>query len=192
MALENRWAEGDLQRHPTLARELVTSKVDVIVVAGTAAARAAADATKTIPIVITAIGDPVAAGLVRSLARPGGNLTGMAWQAADLVTKQLQLLREVVPSANRMAVLAHAANPRARTSVETAARVIGVRADVVEVHAPSAIPAAFDTIVRSNAPMLVVLPSPMFFVERRRLAGWRSDIESPRSTRSESTSTTAA
>ena len=99
--IEYRWAEGDLGRHPRLVAELVALKVDVIVLAGTAAARAAVHATRTIPIVASALGDPVAAGLVRSLAKPGGNLTGLAWQASDLVTKQLQLLQETVPRATQ-------------------------------------------------------------------------------------------
>jgi oligopeptide/dipeptide ABC transporter ATP-binding protein len=87
--------------------------VDIIVLAGTAAARAAVQATRAIPVVAAVLGDPVPNGLVRSLAKPGGNLTGLAWQASDLVTKQLQLLQETVPRATRVAALAHVANPAA-------------------------------------------------------------------------------
>jgi putative ABC transport system substrate-binding protein len=170
IVLETRWAEGDMSRHPRLARELVALPVDVIVLAGTAAARAATQATRRIPIVATVVGDPVASGLVSSLARPGGNLTGLAWQASDLATKQLQLLQEIVPATERVAVLAHAANRSPRVAAEAAARTLGMKLDVVEVDAPSAIPAAFETVQRSGARMLLVLPSPMFFVERRRLS----------------------
>jgi putative ABC transport system substrate-binding protein len=170
LTMEVRWAEGDLRRHPQLTRDLVAREVDVIVVAGTAAARAATEATRTIPIVVTAVGDPVAAGLVSSLARPGGNLTGLAWQASDLVTKQLQLLQEISPADDRLAVLAHASNPSgARAAVEGAARTLGLKFDVFDVDAPAAISAAFERIQRSRATMLLVLPSPMFFAERRRL-----------------------
>jgi putative tryptophan/tyrosine transport system substrate-binding protein len=115
------------------------------------------------------VGDPVAAGLVSSLARPGGNLTGLAWQASDLVTKQLQLLQEISPVDDRLAVLAHASNPTARAAVEGAARTLGLKFDVIDVDAPAAISAAFERIRRSRATMLLVLPSPMFFAERRRL-----------------------
>jgi ABC-type uncharacterized transport system substrate-binding protein len=168
--MESRWAEGDLRRHPGLTRELVSLHVDVIVLAGTAAARAALQATRTIPIVATVLGDPVAAGLVSSLARPGGNLTGLAWQASDLVTKQLQLLQEIEPGAERLAVLAHAANPSSREAVETAARILGLKLDVISIAAPAEIPGALDELVRRRAKMLLVLPSPMFFAERRRLS----------------------
>jgi putative tryptophan/tyrosine transport system substrate-binding protein len=169
VTMEVRWAEGDLRRHPQLTRDLVAREVDVIVLAGTAAARAATEATRTIPIVVTAVGDPVTAGLVSSLARPGGNLTGLAWQASDLVTKQLQLLQEISPVDDRLAVLAHASNPSARAAVEGAARTLGLKFDVIDIDAPAAISAAFERIQRSRATMLLVLPSPMFFAERRRL-----------------------
>ena len=125
IALETRWADGDLRRHPDLTRELVALPVDAIVIAGTAAARAATQATRTIPIVATVLGDPVVSGLVSSLARPGGNLTGLVWQASDLVTKQLQLLQEIVPATERVAVLAHAANRPPRLAAEAAAKPSG-------------------------------------------------------------------
>ena len=125
--IEYRWAEGDLRRHPRLTAELAALKVDVMVLTGTAAARAAVQATRTIPVVVAVVGDPVANGLVRSLAKPGGNLTGLAWQASDLVTKQLQLLQETVPRATRVAALGHAANPGLRKPMETAARSLACR-----------------------------------------------------------------
>jgi len=168
--IEYRWAEGDLGRHPRLAAELVALKVDVIVLAGTAAARAAVQATRTIPVVAAVIGDPVPNGLVRSLAKPGGNLTGLAWQASDLVTKQLQLLRETVPRATRVGALGHAAIPGVRRAAEGAARSIGVQVHIIDIEAPAEIPGVFEAMQRRGAETLIVLPSPMFYAERRRLA----------------------
>jgi len=169
--IEYRWAEGDLGRHPRLAADLVALKVDVIVLAGTSAARAAVHATRTIPIVASVLGDPVAAGLVRSLAKPGGNLTGLAWQAGDLVTKQLQLLQETVPRATRVAALGHAAtNSVVRKATEAAARSLGVQVDMIDIDVPGDIPGVFEAMRRRGAEALIVLPSPMFYAERRRLA----------------------
>jgi putative tryptophan/tyrosine transport system substrate-binding protein len=165
-----RWAEGDLGRSPQLVAELVALNVDMIVLAGTVAARAALQATRTIPIVITIVGDPVAGGLVTSLAKPGGNLTGLAWEANDLATKQLQLLLEAVPQTTRVAALGHSANPTARTAAEAAARSLGVKLDVINIGLPADIPAAFEAAKRGRPGALIVLPSPMFYGERRRLA----------------------
>jgi putative ABC transport system substrate-binding protein len=168
--IEYRWAEGDLGRHPRLAAELVALKVDVIVLAGTAAARAAVQATRTIPVVAAVIGDPVPSGLVRSLSKPGGNLTGLAWQASDLVTKQLQLLQETVPRATRVGALGHAAIPGVRRAAEGAARSLGVQVHIIDIEAPAEIPGVFEAMQRRGAEALIVLPSPMFYAERRRLA----------------------
>ena len=170
ISIEYRWAEGDMGRHPRLAAELVALKAEVIVLAGTAAARAALQATQTIPIVATIVGDPVAAGLVKSLAKPGGNFTGIAWQSSDLVTKQLQLLQEMAPTATRFAALGHSAAPTARTAAETTARLLGVKLEVFEIGVPADVPTAFKAIERGRAEALIVLPSPMFYSERRRVA----------------------
>jgi ABC-type uncharacterized transport system substrate-binding protein len=120
--------------------------------------------------VASIVGDPVANGLVRSLARPGGNLTGLAWQASDLVTKQLQLLQEAVPRATRVAALGHAATPGLRKPMEAAARSLGVHIHIIDVEVPADIPGVFEAIRRKGAEALIVLPSPMFYAERRRLA----------------------
>jgi putative ABC transport system substrate-binding protein len=170
IAIEYRWAEGDMGRHPRLVAGLVALKAEIIVLAGTAAARAALQATQTIPIVAAVVGDPVAAGLVRSLAKPGGNLTGIAWQSSELVTKQLQLLQEVAPTATRFAALGHSAVPTARTAVETTARSLGLKLEVFEIGVPADVPTAFKAIERGRAEALIVLPSPMFYSERRRVA----------------------
>jgi putative ABC transport system substrate-binding protein len=107
VAIEYRWADGHFDRLPALAADLVKALVDVIVVAGPAGVRAALQATRTVPIVAAIMGDPVVAGFVTSFARPGGNVTGSAVQFEDLVTKQLQLLKETVPKAARVAILHH-------------------------------------------------------------------------------------
>ena len=111
IAIESRWAEGKDDRFPALAADLVRSKVDVIVAGSGAATQAAQEATRTIPIVMSLVNDPLGSGLVPSLAHPGGNVTGISLMAPDLVGKQLQLLREMVPNVSRMALLRNPTNP---------------------------------------------------------------------------------
>jgi putative tryptophan/tyrosine transport system substrate-binding protein len=111
IAIEYRWAEGRLERFAQIAAEFVRLKVDLIFTHGTAPALAAKQATSFIPIVFAAMADPIGNGLVASLARPGGNLTGLSNQAADLTSKRIELLREVVPGLRRMAILANVDNP---------------------------------------------------------------------------------
>jgi putative ABC transport system substrate-binding protein len=169
VSIEYRWADGDLGRHPRLTAELVARKVDVLVLSGVVAARAALQATRTIPIVEAAVGDPVERGLALSLAKPGRNLTGLAWQSGDLVTKQLQLLREALPRATRMVALRHAVGTPSRMVLQGAARSLGVNLDVIDVGVPADIPGAFGSARRARAEALVVVPSPLFYSERRRL-----------------------
>lgn len=130
IAIEFRWAEGQYDRLPGLAAELVRLKVNVIVTPSTPATRGAKQATETIPIVMTSSGDPVASGLVASLARPGGNITGMSTMTPELVGKQLEMLKEVVPKVSRVALLGNPANPFYAQQVreaQDAARALGVR-----------------------------------------------------------------
>ncbi len=149
IVFEERWAEGKAERLPSLAAELVGRKVDVIVAGGTLAPLAAMRATKTIPIVLGAAGAPVETGLVSSLAKPGGNVTGLSNLSADLTAKRLQLLKEVVPGVTREAVLWNAANPVAAVvmrETEAAARRLGLPVQSLEVRGPDdfekALPAA--------------------------------------------------
>ncbi len=111
ITIESRWAEGKDDRYPTIAADLVRLKVDVIVAVGGAASKAAQQATRTIPIVMSLVNDPVGSGLVPSLARPGGNVTGISLMAPDLVGKQLGVLKEMVPKVSRLALLRNPANP---------------------------------------------------------------------------------
>jgi|SRR5262245_14706848 len=160
IALEPRWAEGSYEGYPTLAADLVRLQVDVIVAVGGAATQATQQATRTIPIVMSVVIDPVGSGLVPSLARPGGNVTGLSMMAPDLVGKQLELLKEVVPNVSRVALLWNPANPGSAPQVreaEAAARALGVQLHTLEVRVPQEIDSAFAEMSKERAGALVVL-----------------------------------
>jgi putative ABC transport system substrate-binding protein len=173
--IEYRDAEGKLERLPALAAELVALKVDVVVASGTPAALAAKQATRTVPIVFAGVADPVASGLVTTLARPGGNITGLSGQASELVGKCLELLKKAVPGVSRVAVLWQPGRLGGRTdtdmlkAAEVAARALGVRVQFVEARGPEDIDRAFSEMTRARAGALSVLPMGMFLSERRRL-----------------------
>ncbi|HEY3066058.1 MAG TPA: ABC transporter substrate-binding protein [Methylomirabilota bacterium] len=170
LVIEARWGEGQLDRLPALAAELVNAKVDVIVTAAAPAARAARDATKTVPIVMVDPGDPVGAGLVASLAKPGGNITGLSSATPDVVGKQVQVLKEAIPSLANLAFVSNAAVPAgaiALKEVETAARSIGARVHVVGVRDPGEFESVAGIVKDHTA--LVVFPDPLTFTHRRRL-----------------------
>jgi putative ABC transport system substrate-binding protein len=174
--IEYRDAEGKYERFPALAAELVALKVDVIVAAGsTPAALAAKQATRTLPIVFIAVGDPVQSGLVNSLARPGGNVTGSSNLVAELVGKCLEQLKQAVPGVSRVAVLWQPGALGERTDrnmlkgAEVAARTLGVRLQFVEALAPEDFDRALSDMTKARADALTVLPSSMFNSERRRL-----------------------
>jgi putative ABC transport system substrate-binding protein len=175
VVIEYRDAEGKLERLPALAAELVALKVDVIVAPGTLHALAAKQATRTLPIVFGAVADPVASGLVTSLARPGGNVTGLSLLAPELVGKCLELLKQAVPGVSRAAVLWHPGGLPERTEkdmltgAEVAARALGVRLQFVEARGPADFDRAFSDMTRARAGALTVLTSTMFLIERRRL-----------------------
>jgi putative ABC transport system substrate-binding protein len=173
IAIEPRWAEGQYDRYPALAADLVRSKVDVIVAQGGTATQAAQQATRTIPIVMMFVIDPVGIGLVASLARPGGNLTGTSFMGPDLVGKQLQLLKEVVPNVSRVALLLHPANPGSAPilrEAEAAARNLGVRLQTLEARSPQEIDSAFAAMTRERAGALLIFPDPFFGIQRRQIA----------------------
>ncbi len=172
--LSTDFAEGRVERLPDLATELVRLKVDVIVTfgGGVPPAQAAQRATKAIPIIATGVTDPVAAGLVASLARPGGNITGPAIISHELVGKELELLREIVPRVSRVAILWNPANPgnaHQLRAAEAAAPALGVRLQRVEVRAPGEIDRAFAAMTRERVGALLVLLDAIFYDQRARI-----------------------
>jgi ABC-type uncharacterized transport system substrate-binding protein len=173
LVVEYRAAAGQYEQFPALAAELVRLKVDVLLTGATSAALAAKDATTTIPIVLAAIGDPVGSGLVASLARPGGNVTGLSVMTTDLVGKQLELLKDVHPAVSRVALLCNPANPSHALMVreaDVAAQALGVQLHRVEARGPEAFDSAFAALTGAHAGALLVLGDPMFLQHRSRLA----------------------
>jgi putative ABC transport system substrate-binding protein len=175
IVIEYRSADGKIERLPGLATELVGLRVDLIVAQATPAGRAAQQATTTIPIVVTAMGDPVRDGLVASLARPGGNITGTTFLGPELVPKRLSFLRELLPTISRVAVLWHPgafSEPTIRemlNEVAQAARRLGVQLQLVEVRSADEFDHAFTTMVGARAEALFQFPSTLLFNERRRI-----------------------
>jgi putative ABC transport system substrate-binding protein len=174
VAIEYRWAETQLDRLPALAAELVSRRVAVVVsVEGPPVVFAAKTATTTIPIVFVISDDPVRLGLVASLARPGGNLTGINFVSNELVAKRLELLRELVPGAARVAVLVNPANTANTETtlrdVEPAARAVGFQIQVLNADTSREIDAAFATIVRDRPDALFSASSPYFTSRRIQL-----------------------
>jgi len=180
VVLEYRWAEGHPERLPALARDLVALKVDVIMTAGSVPIRAAKGATSTIPIVFVVLSDPVAAGLVQSLARPGGNVTGWASQFEDLITKQPQLMKEALPSLSRLVLLARAESSAEFVSrAEGAARGLGLSVRSLRVGALDEYENAFKTAQRERAGAIQVLPSPIFGAQHRTLVALAAKYRLP-------------
>jgi putative tryptophan/tyrosine transport system substrate-binding protein len=171
IAIEYRWTEGSYERAATFAAELVGLKVDVIVTSGTPIIVAAKRATAIVPIVFAAAADPLGGGLVASLARPGGNVTGLSLQSSDLVGKRLELLREVVPRLNRLAVMASAGSPAAMwemDEVQTAARTLGLETATFEIRRTEDFAVAFETM-KSYAQGLYVATDPLMTAHQVRI-----------------------
>jgi putative tryptophan/tyrosine transport system substrate-binding protein len=176
VAIEYLWAEGHYDRLPALAADLVGRKVDLIVAGGTTAVLAAKNATSTIPIVFNAA-DPVEFGLVASLARPGGNLTGVSMMNAELMAKRVELLSELVPHARVIALLVNSNNPgaeRIMREVPEAARAKGAQLQILKAGTESEIDAAFATLVQLHAGALVVQADPLFGRRREQLVALAS------------------
>jgi putative ABC transport system substrate-binding protein len=183
VVIEYRWAEGQYERFPDLIAELIRAQVEVIVTAGTPAALAVKRATTTTPLVMIAVGDPVGTGLIASLARPGGNVTGLTSIAADLEGKRLELLREVLPKLAHVAVLWNPASPFqvvAEREVRAAAHVLQLRIQSVGVQTAATLDQALETMARERPGALVVLADRLFlhnrapimaFASRHRLPG---------------------
>jgi putative ABC transport system substrate-binding protein len=174
VAIEYRWAENQIDQLPALASELVHRRVAVIATGGgVASVLATKAATLTIPIVFLVGGDPVSLGLVASLARPGGNLTGINFFTAELAAKRLELLRELVPAAVRVAVLVNPSNATTTEStlrdVEAAARAVGLQIQIFNASTSREIDAAFATLVRENPDALFVAGDAFFSSRRMQL-----------------------
>ena len=168
---EIRWADNKLDRLPALAAELVRVKSDVIVTGGPQAVRALREATGTIPIVMGRMDDVVEHGLVSSLARPGGNITGLSFQTGELAGKWLDLLKEVLPKLSRAAALWDSSSTAGQLrTVEEAAHSMGLQLEVPKVLGSNALDRAFDGITKRRAEALVILGSPIFTAQRARLA----------------------
>jgi putative tryptophan/tyrosine transport system substrate-binding protein len=173
VTIEFRWAEGRMDRLSPLAAELVALKVDVIVVGTTPAIKAVAEKTKTIPIVMTVVADPVADGLVQSLGRPGGNVTGLTIISPELSGKRIELLKEAVPRLARLAVLWNPANPTHASALresQATAKALGLQALPVAVRAAADVDGAFATIARERATALFVLDDAILFIERQLIS----------------------
>jgi len=167
-----RFAKGNIDRLDALAAELVGLKVDVIVAVSQPAVQAAQHATKTIPIVMYGVGDPVATRLVASLTRPGGNITGLSQLSPELSAKRLALLKEAVPAASRIAVLSNPTNPSNAPQIKDisgAARTLGVSLQVLEIRSAEDLDRAFQAAARERTNALVTLDDLLIFTERDRI-----------------------
>jgi putative tryptophan/tyrosine transport system substrate-binding protein len=179
---EYRWADGKLERLPGLASELVRLKMDVIVSGNTSALQALKRATTTIPIIMLGPGDPVAIGLIESLARPGGNITGMTNIPSDLSGKLLDLLKQLVPGLSRVAWLANKANPMNLLSlrgIEDAGRALGVSVQALAVRGPDEIGPAFSTMIKDRAEALIIAADTMLVAETRRIVDFATKYRLP-------------
>jgi putative ABC transport system substrate-binding protein len=171
--VDYRSAEGHYERLPDLAAELVRLNVDIILTTGSPAPSATKRATSTIPIIITNHGDPVGSGLVSSLARPGGNVTGLSFVTPDTVGKHVELVRETLPRISRLTVLFNPTNPVQPfllREAESATRSLNVRLQSLEARTPSDLRSAFAAATRESAGALVVLNDPMLIDQRTRIA----------------------
>jgi putative tryptophan/tyrosine transport system substrate-binding protein len=168
--IEWKWANDRVDALPELAAELVRSNVDVIVTGGTPAAKALKAATQSIPVVVAIMADPIAAGLVENLGRPGRNITGFSIVAPELGTKRLQLLKEILPGISSIAVLLNASNPQAQIELgemRAAAAAMGIEASPIDISAAGKMQDAFIAMDKAGAQALVVLTDPVLFSERK-------------------------
>ena len=180
--IEYRWAEGKYERFPTLIAELIALKIDVIVTAGTPAALAVKKATTSIPFVMVAVGDPVGTGLVASLARPGGNITGLTSISPELEGKRLELLREVIPKLSHFAVLWNPVSPFqviAEKEVQAAATVLRMKVLSLGIRAPEELDNAFAAILRERPGALLVLADRLFLHHRTRIMDFAAQHRLP-------------
>ena len=173
IAIEVRWAEGSAERFPHIIAELIGLKVDVLVVSAAAGALAAKNARITTPVVFVAVTDPLGHGIIESLARPGGNLTGTALAVGEGFSgKWVELLKETVPKVARMAILQNPTHPVAETflrEAQVAGQALGVRLDLFDVKDPTQLEGALSRIEKEHAGALIVTPDPLFGAQRSRI-----------------------
>jgi putative tryptophan/tyrosine transport system substrate-binding protein len=172
IAIEYRWAEGQYERFPVLIAELLDQKVEVIVTAGTPATQAVKKATTSVPLVMVAVGDPVATGIVASLGRPGGNITGLTSISEDLEGKRLELLREVLPRVSRVTVLWNPDNQSLLAElreIRAAAQVLRMTVQALEVRTPGDLEETYKAIVRARPGALLVMADRLFLHNRQRI-----------------------
>jgi putative tryptophan/tyrosine transport system substrate-binding protein len=174
LIIDYRFADGSIERLPDLASELIQRKVHVIVAVATPSSLAAKHATRTIPIVMVAAGDPVAAGLVTNLARPDGNVTGLSFDVSlESFTKSLELFKQAAPNVRRVAVLINPANPAqhiAANNLDVAAQRLGMQLRMLEAHGPKEFEAAFAAMSKDGLAGVLVVADSMFLSNRERLA----------------------
>jgi len=182
IAIEWKWGDDRVETFPERAAELVRSNVDVIVTGGTPGAKALKAATQTIPIVMAVVGDPVAAGLVDKLARPGGNVTGFSIVAPELGTKRLELLKEIMPNLSSIAVLSNPKNPQSKIEMKemrSAAQTMGLKLYPAETSSADGLEDAFAAMKKAGAQALILLTDSIFFTERKRTVDLASKYRLP-------------
>jgi putative ABC transport system substrate-binding protein len=182
IAIEWKWGDDQFDTLSGLAADLVRSNVDVIVTGGTSATKALKTATRTIPIVMAIVGDPVAAGLVDTLARPGGNATGFSIVAPELGTKRLELLKEIVPNLSSIAVLSNAKNPQSKIEMkemQTAAQAMALQLHSAEISTEVGLEDAFVAMNKASAQALILLTDPILFSQRKRTVDLAAQYKLP-------------
>lgn len=182
IVIEYRMSDGNLNQYPGLAAELVSLKVDVIVTGSTPTTQALKDATKTIPIVMAAVADPVGAGLVASLARPGGNITGLSMRMTELSGKRLQLLKEVASDIQRVGVLWNPVNDSNRLSwheSQVVAQAMGLQLQSIEVQSQSDFARGFEALTRERADAFTVLRDSVIMVHLKRILEFTAKVRLP-------------
>jgi putative ABC transport system substrate-binding protein len=182
IVIEYRWANGAYDYFPVLVAELIAAKVDAIVTAGTPAALAVKNATTNVPLVMVAVGDPIGTGLVPSLARPGGNLTGLSSIAPDLEGKRLQLLREVTPALSHVAMFINSLNPFHISSMEqarAAAQAMGIKLQLHDIRKSEDLDDAFTAIRKERPDALLILADRVFLHNRERMVDFANEQRLP-------------
>src|SRR4029450_7495071 len=182
IAIEYRWAEGNYDRFPMLAAELIATKIDAIVTAGTPAALAVKRATTTVPLVMVAVGDPIGTGLVSSLARPGGNLTGLSSIAPDLEGKRRQQLREVLRPLSHVAMFVNSLNPFHVSSMKqarAAAQAMGIKLQLHDIRKSEDLDDAFAAIRKERPDALLILADRVFLHNRQRMMDFTNEQRLP-------------